>query len=1126
MLQSYRCRLNPYAFAVLSVFTVSALAQLLEPEVAKNQSLLFLIGVVLSGWYGGLKPGLLATLLATVAIECSSSFPLASFTVANLNDRRQLALFIPAAVIGCLPGANLERIRGKIQELDDRKQAEAALRQYERVVSSTPDGVALVDRAYTYQLVNQTYLARTQKQRAEIVGHPVSEIMGETLFQTVIKPQFDRCLAGETIRYEEWFDYPNDHHRFVAVTYSPHTELDGTISGVVVTTRDLTDLKQAEAALQQINNELEQRVQERTIALQESEEKFRQLAENINHVFCIENTAGQVLYVSPSYAEIWGQPIEALCQNPNTWLDAVHPEDYTHVTTQLAILREHFAGEMEYRIIRPDGEVRWISDRSFPVCNIQGEIYRIAGIAEDVTERKRIEQEIHRSRDLFEATFQESADAIFLVEIASSVTLDCNQRAVDLFEASSKPDLVGIQGYILHKELFSAEELAAAQQEFEIEGVWNQEIEYRTLKGRCFWGNLASKRIQVAELQMVLVRITDISDRKQAELHLQKQAEADQLLAAIAQKISQSVQLDEVLKTCLESTRQFLQCDRVIVCRFDAAYNVVIELEAVSQPEFSLTGRTIEDPCFGQAWAERYREGYITVRTDAQASNIIPCYSEFLAQLQIRANLVVAILQANEIWGLLMAHQCHVSRQWQAFEVDLFKQLGLQIGIASQKASLYAQLEGELAVRRCTEQALAQKVQREQLLRTLSQQIRQSLRLDDILLTTVAQVQSMLQADRVLIFRFNRDRSGSVIQESTLGNCSSLAGLFLSGEHFPQATYESYLHGQARATPKADDASQAPCLVEFMQQIGVKSKTVAPIVQNQPHLAGESQTSLWGLLIAHSCLHDREWLPAEIDLLQQLATQVGIAIQQANLYTTLERQLAQKEVLLKEVHHRVKNNLQVISSMLWMQAEVAQHPTVSSALADTRSRIQAMALIHETLYRSNDLGQLNFHDYVQHLANSILAAHSTRPNQIMLLYHLQPVAFNLETAIPCGLLLNELITNAVKHAFPNCKQGEIRITLERHSSMPAALAATALPESQAVSSSKSKRVLSAPQYVLTVQDNGVGIPGDLDLKNLNSLGLKIAYDLALQLRGTLELERTQGTLFRFTFSELEYRQRF
>lgn len=140
---------------------------------------------------------------------------------------------------------------GTITDISDRKRGEEALRQYERIVSATPDGVALVNRDYTFRLINQTYLSLHGKGYDKIIGHTLGELLGEDTFTGIIKPFMDRSLAGETIRYEAWFNYARAGRRFISVTYAPYIEVDGTISGVVVNTRDLSELKQAEEKIRE-----------------------------------------------------------------------------------------------------------------------------------------------------------------------------------------------------------------------------------------------------------------------------------------------------------------------------------------------------------------------------------------------------------------------------------------------------------------------------------------------------------------------------------------------------------------------------------------------------------------------------------------------------------------------------------------------------------------------------------------------------------------------------------------------------------------------------------------------------------------------------------------------------------
>lgn len=978
-------------------------------------------------------------------------------------------------------------------------------------------GMVISDLEHRLLEVNQAFCnllgysaAELQFRRFEEITHPDDwQASWDYLQKINAKAQSKFTIENRYLRHDGSLIWAN-------TTVSPIYAADGSLQHYAVVVHDIS--QQQQMVLSQ-----------RTATIQESEEKFHQMTENIGKVFWMENMEQQVLYVSPLYEQIWGKSVESLYENTLSWLESIHADDRASIAAQYANLWNSPDPEMEYRIVRPDGEIRWIHDRAFAIRNTQGEVYRIAGVAEDITERKQAELEIRRSHDLLEAVFQESADAIFLVDPGTLINLDCNQRAVELFEADSKNDLIGLQGYTLHKEAFLTAELTAARKQIKVEGVWNQEIEYRTLKGHFFWGNIAGKRIEVAGQRKTLVRITDISERKATERMLQQQAERESLLKQMAFQTRESLNLEYILSTTVERILAFLQTDRVVIYQFEPDGSGKIAIEAVSQPEFAILGEHIEDPCFCLELAEHYQQGHTSAINDIYdiyATDLTPGYVELLAQFQVRASLVVPIFQDDQLWGWLIAHHCTASREWQPFEIELLKQLANQVSIAIHQTNLYAQLAMQLVKRRRVEQTLEQQIQREQLIWAISQQIRGSLQLNEILEASVTQVRQMLQADRALVFRLNSDRSGLVIKESVLADYPVTAEMRLSDQHFPLESYQFYLHGQARAIANVETDRLSPCLVEFMHQICVKSKLVAPIIQT----AETGDLMVWGLLIVHSCAHDRQWKPAEVALAQQVAVQMGIAIQQADLYSQLETQLQQKEILLKEVHHRVKNNLQVISAMLNLQARATQDRAVRDVLEDSRSRLRAIALIHETLYQSENLERLNFQQYIRRLAGIILSTYSNA--QISLVYEMQPILLNLETAIPCGLLVSELVTNAIKHAFPNGRQGEIRIILKsvkrsasnepNHSiGEPSLTSDTTL-----ISPSwKSAQQLTDP-YMLVIQDNGVGIPDHLNIKTLKSLGLKIVYDLALQLRGTLALERDSGTRFQLTFSELEYRRRF
>lgn len=207
----------------------------------------------------------------------------------------------------------------------------------------------------------------------------------------------------------------------------------------------------------------------------------------------------------------------------------------------------------------------------------------------------------------------------------------------------------------------------------------------------------------------------------------------------------------------------------------------------------------------------------------------------------------------------------------------------------------------------------------------------------------------------------------------------------------------------------------------------------------------------------------------------------------------LERQTAllqQRETMLREIHHRVKNNMQVMSSLLNLQSRVASNPATSKMLQENQNRIQSMALLHEILYQSEDLALVDFSKYVRRMADHLFRSYGVDSRQICLVAELEAVGLELDDALPCGLLISEVISNSLKHGFPDGRKGEVRISLRPQSS-------------------------TALSLVLT--DNGIGLPPDLDWMTSRSLGLRLVRALAEQLQASLDIRSENGTEVRLVF---------
>ena len=208
----------------------------------------------------------------------------------------------------------------------------------------------------------------------------------------------------------------------------------------------------------------------------------------------------------------------------------------------------------------------------------------------------------------------------------------------------------------------------------------------------------------------------------------------------------------------------------------------------------------------------------------------------------------------------------------------------------------------------------------------------------------------------------------------------------------------------------------------------------------------------------------------------------------------LQISLKEKEVLLKEIHHRVKNNLQIVYSLLRLQYRRIKDQPAAAILLESQNRIKSIALVHEKLYRSDDLATIDLSQYIPNLITSLFSSYNIRSNAIQLKTDIERVVLDIDTAIPCGLIINELVSNALKYAFPSEQAGEITIGL--HTTHDRAV-------------------------TLSVRDNGIGIPADValnnDLTKLDSLGLKLVNDLVHQLEGTIAIHCSRGTEFEITF---------
>jgi len=210
---------------------------------------------------------------------------------------------------------------------------------------------------------------------------------------------------------------------------------------------------------------------------------------------------------------------------------------------------------------------------------------------------------------------------------------------------------------------------------------------------------------------------------------------------------------------------------------------------------------------------------------------------------------------------------------------------------------------------------------------------------------------------------------------------------------------------------------------------------------------------------------------------------------------TIAQSLKEKEMLLKEIHHRVKNNMQVVSSLVSMQGRSIKDESVQALFSETQNRIQSIALVHEQLYRSDNISEIDYGEYLRKMFAPLFESYNVDERRVSMVIDAPKAKITIEKAVPCSLIVNELLSNSLKHAFPGNRKGEIRIGFH-------------LDE-------------ITGDYVLDYRDNGVGIPMGLDIQKTGSLGMKLVYGLTQQISGTISLEPGDGVHFKIVFPSVK-----
>ena len=443
-------------------------------------------------------------------------------------------------------------------------------------------------------------------------------------------------------------------------------------------------------------------------------------------------------------------------------------------------------------------------------------------------------------------------------------------------------------------------------------------------------------------LAQVATQVSFALDHTRLISHVDAEANQAQMFIAITRNIRESLYEEDILTTTVQEVRKALRTDRVIVYEFDNDWYGTVVAESVLPGWPKALQAQIKDPCFEHGYVQKYQNGRVQAINNIYEAGLTECYLRQLEPFAVKANLVAPILKDKKLFGLLIAHQCSWSREWQQSDIDFFAQVATQVGFALDHARLLQRVD-------------AQGI-RSQLFADITRRIRESLAEEDILSTTVQVTRKALGADRVVVYGFDADWYGTVIAESVLPGLPRALQRRIVDPCFKEGYLEKYQNGRVKAINNIYEAGLSECYIGQLEPLAVKANLVAPILKDN---------KLFGLLIAHQCSEPRVWQQTEIDLLAQIALQVGFALDQARLLAQVERayqsaqaassdQRQQKEALGHQVIHQLRNSEAAINAL--NGEAISQMELVTSTYNQLRGAVES---VREAIATAQQAEQLN-----------------------------------------------------------------------------------------------------------------------------------------------------------------------
>lgn len=1043
-------------------------------------------------------------------------------------------------------------ITDRKREAGERNQLIASLEKnqeiYRTLIKYYPNGSVLVfDRDLRYSLVGGQGLARAGLSKAHLEGKTLQEIVPPEDLQ-LFESKYRAALAGK----ENTFEYKYRDGIYAITVVPLKNDREEIFAGMLVT-QEITEQKQADLGWQQLKDCLEIRFQKQSAVLKASNQQLREeMIEHWRAEEALRESQQQLeLFFSQSLDGFLFMTLDESVQ----WDNKVEKEkvlDYVFASERVTkandalialygATREEFIGltlqsflERNFAVSRDlirqffdagrihiecenrkcDGTPIWIEGDYICIYDTQGRIAGHFGVQRDISDRKKAEAALRDSEERFRATVEQAAVGITHPDKTGRY-LRVNQKFCEIvgYTASELLDRTWMD--VTYPEDIDAD-LAQTKRLFAGE-IDSFKMEKRLVRkdGSLVWVNVSASLIQepLSGAIYSVVVTEDISDRKVAEEALRASEERFRQLAENIESVFWALDIQQQKLIYISPAYAHIwgrNCDDLYASRQSfmdflhpedrerviASFRDIVrgehEIEyRIIRPDGEI--RWIRDRAFPikNKSGEVYRVVGIAedisdrkqVQKDLQDAQqmyqqILDAITDTILVKGPDSRIIWANKAFREYCEIDNTQLANVSKN-QVKEIDCIKQYLLDdasVFRTGQAIQIYEEpntspdggvryfdtikspifnTEGQVVMTVGVSRDATERKQSEKALRESEERFRQlAENIQDSFWLVTTELTDILYLSPAYEQIWGRSR-----EELYANNCNWLEWIHPEDQHLLLSTVPRLLQGHSTSA-------------EY--RIVWPDGTIRWVCDRAFPILDESGKVY---RIAGICedISDRKLSEARI-----------------------QSALREKEILLKEIHHRVKNNMQVISSLLQLQAQYIEDEDTLSLFEESQTRIHSMALIHEQLYQSEHLDRIDLQPYVENLVANLSQSFGCYSRSICINLNVDPISLNIETAIPCGLIINELASNSLKYAFNPGRAGEISIDLHQ---------------------------IGTQQFHLRIRDNGTGFPEGFDVENTETLGLRLVRMLTRQLDGSLSIDSQYGTCYDINFKELNYRRR-